>query len=110
MVGRRRWRWPAAGRNSRQTKARIAALGLSDRIELLGVRPAGEALARGRCLVVASLAESLPYVILEGASAGLPVISTDVGGIGEIFGPTSASLFPAADTAALRNAMQALPR
>ena len=61
---------------------------------------------RGHCLVVASLAESLPYVILEGASAGRPVLSTNVGGIGEIFGPTSASLFPAADTVALRKAMQ----
>jgi glycosyltransferase involved in cell wall biosynthesis len=45
-------------------------------------------------------------VILEGAAAGRPVISTNVGGIAEIFGPTSASLFPGADTAALRAAMQ----
>jgi glycosyltransferase involved in cell wall biosynthesis len=88
------------------TRARIASLGLSERVDLLGIRPVREALARGRCLVVASLAESLPYVILEGAAAGRPVISTNVGGIGEIFGPTSASLFAAADTAALRTAMQ----
>ncbi|HZY48763.1 MAG TPA: glycosyltransferase family 4 protein [Devosia sp.] len=88
------------------TKARIASLGLSERIELLGVRPVREALTRGRCLVVASLAESLPYVILEGASAGRPVLSTNVGGISEIFGPTSDKLFPPADAAALRTAMQ----
>ena len=88
------------------TKARIESLGLNDRIELLGVRPVREALNRGRCLVVASLAESLPYVILEGSAAGRPVLSTDVGGIGEIFGPTSASLFPAADAAAMGAAMQ----
>jgi len=90
-----------------QTKARIAQLGLSDRIELMGVKPAREALRRGRCLVVPSLAESLPYVILEGASGGVPVISTNVGGIGEIFGPTSGTLIAAADTGALRGAMQA---
>ena len=89
-----------------QTKARIAALGLSDRIELLGVRPVREALARGRCLVVASLAESLPYVILEGGAAGRPVLSTNVGGIAEIYGPTAGSLFPPANTDALRAAMQ----
>jgi glycosyltransferase involved in cell wall biosynthesis len=89
-----------------QTKARIAELGLADRVELLGVRPVRQALNRGHCLVVASLAESLPYVILEGSAAGRPVISTNVGGIAEIFGPTSGSLFPAADTAALRAAMQ----
>lgn len=88
------------------TKARIEALGLGGRIELLGVKPVREALRRGHCLVVASLAESLPYVILEGSAAGRPVLSTNVGGISEIFGPTSASLFPAADAAALRTAMQ----
>jgi glycosyltransferase involved in cell wall biosynthesis len=48
----------------------------------------------------------MPDVILEGSAAGRPVISTNVGGIAEIFGPTSGSLFPAADTAALRAAMQ----
>jgi glycosyltransferase involved in cell wall biosynthesis len=63
-------------------------------------------LARGRCAVVPSLAESLPYVILEAASAARPVIATDVGGIAEIFGPTSGSLLPAADAPALRRAMQ----
>jgi len=53
------------------------------------------------------LAASLPYVILECASGGVPVISTNVGGIGEIFGPTSGTLIAAADTGALRGAMQA---
>ena len=88
------------------TKEKVLRMGLAERIELLGVKPAREALKRGHCLVVASLAESLPYVILEGASAGRPVLSTNVGGIGEIFGPTSASLFPPADAGALRKAMQ----
>lgn len=88
------------------TRARIAELGLADRVEMLGVKPVREALRRGRCLVVASLAESLPYVILEGASAGVPVLSTNVGGIGEIFGPTSGSMFPPANAGALRAAME----
>ena len=87
-------------------KAQIGALGLGPRVRLAGVQPAREALRHGRCAVVPSLAESLPYVILEGSAAGRPVLSTDVGGIGEIFGPTSASLFPAADAAAMGAAMQ----
>lgn len=87
-------------------KAQIERLGLGDRVDLLGVTPARKALKRGRCEVVPSLAESLPYVILEAAAAGLPVISTNVGGIHEIFGPTASSLIPAADTAALQKAMQ----
>ena len=88
------------------TKVRITELGLDGRVDLLGVQPARPTLRRGRCLVVPSLAESLPYVILEGASAGRPVISTNVGGIAEIYGPTAGSLVPPADTAALRKAMQ----
>jgi glycosyltransferase involved in cell wall biosynthesis len=84
----------------------IATRGLSDRIELLGVRPAREAFRRGNVLVVPSLAESLPYVILEGTAAGRQVISTTVGGIAEIFGPTAGSLVPPGDVRALRAAMQ----
>jgi glycosyltransferase involved in cell wall biosynthesis len=95
-----------SGPEFESTRARITELGLDDRVDLLGVAPVREALRRGRCLVVASLAESLPYVILEGASAGLPVLSTNVGGIGEIFGPTSASLFAPADANAMRDAME----
>ncbi len=88
-------------------KAHIAQLGLSERITLLGAKPARPTLALGRCEVVPSLAESLPYVILEAASAARPVIATNVGGISEIFGPTAGSLIPPADTAALRRSMQA---
>jgi glycosyltransferase involved in cell wall biosynthesis len=88
------------------TETRLARDGLAARVELLGVRPAREALRRGRCLVVPSLAESLPYVILEGTAAGRPVIATDVGGVAEIFGPTAGHLVPPADATALAAAMQ----
>ncbi|MEO6394381.1 MAG: glycosyltransferase family 4 protein [Devosia sp.] len=87
-------------------KAQIAKLGIANRVDLLGVKPARATLRRGRCMVVPSLAESLPYVILEAASAGRPLIATNVGGIAEIFGPTSGSLIASADAAALRAAMQ----
>lgn len=87
-------------------KGQITGLGLQDRVTLLGVKPARPTLHRGRCLVVPSLAESLPYVILEGAAAGLPVIATDVGGVKEIYGPTAPSLLPSSDAGALRGAMQ----
>jgi glycosyltransferase involved in cell wall biosynthesis len=87
-------------------RTRIAETGLGDRIELLGVRPAREAMRRGNVLVVPSLAESLPYVILEGTAAGRQVIATNVGGISEIFGPTARSLVPARNAIALQNAME----
>ena len=84
----------------------IAALGLTERVTLLGAQPARPSFARGKVAVVPSLAESLPYVVLEAAAAQLPVIATSVGGIPEIFGPAATSLVPASDVGALRVAMQ----
>ncbi len=55
----------------------------------------------GRMLVMPSRAESLPYVALEAAAAGVPIIATDVGGVHEIFGPHSAHLIPPDDLGAL---------
>lgn len=88
-------------------EAQIGQLGLTDRVALLGAQPARPTFARGRIAVVPSLAESLPYIVLEAAAAQLPVISTRVGGIPEIYGPTAGSLIAANDAAALRGAMQA---
>jgi glycosyltransferase involved in cell wall biosynthesis len=34
-----------------------------------------------------SRAESMPYIVLESAAAKVPLLTTDVGGIPEIFGP-----------------------
>lgn len=62
-------------------------------------------LARGRVMVVPSLAESLPYVVLEAAAARQPLISTNVGGIPEIFGPSAGDLIPPRDTASLVTAI-----
>ena len=87
-------------------RSQVTALGLTSRVTLLGVQPARPTLARGRCAVVPSLKESLPYVVLEAAAAARPIIATNVGGIGEIFGPTAGSLVPPGDVAALRAAMQ----
>jgi len=49
--------------------------------------PIRQALSRAHVMVVPSRAESLPYVILEAAAAAQPLVSTDVGGINEIYGP-----------------------
>lgn len=87
-------------------EALIAAKNLGGQINLVGSQPARAVFALGHCAVVPSLAESLPYVVLEAAAAQLPVISTRVGGISEIFGPTAGSLVPGNDVQALRTAMQ----
>lgn len=95
------------GPDRAELEARIAQLGLGGRVTLPGAQPARPTFARGRVAVVPSLAESLPYVVLEAAAAQLPVIATRVGGIPEIFGPTAGSLVTSGDAEALRTAMQA---
>ncbi len=68
-------------------------------------QPVKQALARGRCVIAPSRAESLPYVVLEAASAGVPLIATDVGGLPEIVAGTDTPLIPPSDAAALAAAM-----
>jgi glycosyltransferase involved in cell wall biosynthesis len=87
----------------------FAALARARRIDRFvrfqGPLPAREAFRLGRVLVVPSLAESLPYVVLEAAAAAVPLVATRVGGIPEIFGPHSGRLIPPGDAAALSAAM-----
>lgn len=75
-------------------------------VRFAGAKPASEAFPLARALVVPSLKESFPYVVLEGAAAGLPVIATDVGGIPEMVAGTDTRLVPSGDAAALAGAMQ----
>lgn len=95
------------GPDAAALRDRIGQMGLTDRVRLAGIRPAREIFASGRCVLVPSRAESLPYVVMEAAAAGRPVIATDVGGIGEIFGPTSQSLIAPDASAPLKDAMAA---
>lgn len=76
-------------------EAQVAERGLASYIRFLGAMPARQAFASGRLMVVPSRAESLPYVVLEAAAAALPIVSTNVGGIGEIFGPQAHRLIVA---------------
>lgn len=79
--------------------------GLDDQIQFIGFRPARDAFAMGKLLVVCSRAESLPYIVLEAAAAAMPIVSTRVGGIAEIFGPEAGRLIPADDVTALAHAI-----
>ncbi len=95
-----------SGPDRAKFEAQIAKLGLGDRVRMPGAQPARPSFAQGRCMIVPSLAESLPYVVLEAAAACRPLIATNVGGIPEIFGPTAGSLVPPGDTEALRSRMR----
>ena len=91
-----------------ELEERIAALALGERVTLVGSQPARTVFAQGRVAVLPSLAESLPYVVLEATAAQLPVVTTDVGGIPEIFAGTTETLVPPGDADALAAAMQAV--
>jgi glycosyltransferase involved in cell wall biosynthesis len=88
-------------------KALAARLNVTDLVHFAGYRPAHEAFAMGRMLVMPSHTESLPYVLLEAAAAGLPIIATRVGGIPEIFGPQTENLIAPNNIGALADAISA---
>ena len=86
-------------------EALVAARGLRGAVAFVGARPARAGFALGSLLVVPSLAESLPYIVLEAAAAAVPFIATRVGGVPEILGPYSAELVAPNDPAALARAI-----
>jgi len=94
-----------AGPDADVIKSRAAELGLSERVRFPGALPARDAFALGRVLAMPSRAESLPYVILEAAAAGRPIVATLVGGIPEITAGTATKLVAAGDPAPLRKAL-----
>jgi glycosyltransferase involved in cell wall biosynthesis len=95
------------GPESAPLKAQAQRLEVADQVRFIGYCPAREAFALGRMLVIPSRAESLPYVVLEAAAAGVPIIATAVGGVPEIFGPQADALIPPEDVAALAGAIAA---
>ena len=86
-------------------QAQTETLNLSGLVRFQSAMPAREALALGRIMVVPSRAESLPYVVLETAAGAKPLITTNVGGIPEIYGPLSRTLVPPQDCPALADAI-----
>jgi glycosyltransferase involved in cell wall biosynthesis len=95
------------GAQRARLQAEAARLGLGQKIAFRPAMPAREAFSLGHLLVLPSLAESLPYVVLEAAAAGVPLIATNVGGISEIFGPLCDALVPPGDAEALAEAIRA---
>jgi glycosyltransferase involved in cell wall biosynthesis len=89
------------GPQGAELKAQAQRLGVADQVRFVGYRPARDAFAMGRMLVIPSRAESLPYIVLEAAAAGVPIIATKVGGNPEIFGAQSGHLIAPDDSAAL---------
>jgi len=90
-----------------ELKGQAARLQVADQVRFVGHRSARAAFAMGRTMVIPSRAESLPYVVLEAAAAGVPMIATRVGGVPEIFGPEGIHLIAPDDVGALSGAISA---
>jgi glycosyltransferase involved in cell wall biosynthesis len=91
-----------------ELKAQARELGLEAHVLFTGALPARDAFALGRVMTVPSRAESFPYIVLEAAAAGLPLITTRVGGIPEIVAGTDTALIAAGDVIALTEAIRAV--
>ncbi len=85
-----------------------AALGLENAVVFTGALPAREAFRLGRIMIVPSRAESFPYIVLEAAAAGLPLIATSAGGIPEIVYGTNTALIEPGATQPLIDALNAV--
>jgi glycosyltransferase involved in cell wall biosynthesis len=72
-------------------EAAAKAAGIADRVHFAGWRPdVPEILAASSLLVLPSLWEGMPNVVLEAMASRLPVVASDVEGVRELLGPNAA--------------------
>jgi glycosyltransferase involved in cell wall biosynthesis len=104
-----RLRWAGLGPLEEDVRGRAAELGVADRIELLGYLPFPELLPHYRsahAFVHVSFTEGVPQVLNEALATGLPIVATDVGGVGEALdGGRAGLLVPPSDREALVEAV-----
>jgi glycosyltransferase involved in cell wall biosynthesis len=62
-----------------ECRALVESLGLQDKVKFLGFQKIDELLPKCGVLVLSSISEALPLVVLEGYAAGVPSVTTDVG-------------------------------
>jgi glycosyltransferase involved in cell wall biosynthesis len=96
------------GEETASLKAQIERLKLGDAVRFIGHVKARYGFSKGRLLVVPSRGDSMPYVVIEAAAAGIPMIAANVGGIPEIFASHTDALFKPSDVDAMANAIAAV--
>ena len=70
--------------HARECRDLVESLGLGAHVKFLGFRDIAEVLPQSGLLVLSSISEALPLVILEAYAAGLSVVVTDVGACREL--------------------------
>ncbi|MGA2055802.1 MAG: glycosyltransferase family 4 protein [Bradyrhizobium sp.] len=89
-------------------KTQIEKHSLTDAIRFIGHVKARFGFSKGKLLVVPSRGDSMPYVVIEAAAAGIPMVAANVGGIPEIFGSHQDALFAPNSAGAMADAIEAV--
>jgi glycosyltransferase involved in cell wall biosynthesis len=87
-------------------KAQVQKLGLTEVVRFIGHVKARFGFSKGGLLVGPSRGDSMPYVVIEAAAAGVPMVAAKVGGIPEIFGPHTDALFAPSNADAMAEAIK----
>lgn len=89
-----------------ELREQVQALGLEGAVCVEGAtREVARFLSQLDVFVLSSITEGLPLVILEAMASGLPVVSTNVGGIPEVAGPEVGWLCPPGDAGCFAEAL-----
>ncbi len=107
-----RWSLRVCGTGTERAalERRVVALGVGSRATLMGAVGAAELAERyagAHALLHVSWSEGVPQVLFEAWAAGLPVVATDVGGVGDV-ARGAALLIPPDDAAAALAALERL--
>ena len=94
------------GEETEALKALVSRLNLGDAVRFIGHVRARFGFSKGKLLVVPSRGDSMPYVVIEAAAAGIPMVAASVGGIPEILGPHTSGLFVANSIGAMADAIE----
>jgi glycosyltransferase involved in cell wall biosynthesis len=94
------------GEETEALRAQIQRLGLGEAVRFIGHVKARYGFSKGSLLVVPSRGDSMPYVVIEAAAAGIPMVAANVGGIPEIFGSHTDALFAPNIVAAMADAIE----
>ncbi|MBL7262303.1 glycosyltransferase [Paractinoplanes lichenicola] len=105
--------WVGDGELQPAVRDRVAELGLQGVVSLPGFVPIGHELMeyyrRSDLFVLTSVTEGLPQVLIEAQANALPIVATDVGGVGVVLDNGRAgALVPSGDPAALAESIDGL--
>jgi glycosyltransferase involved in cell wall biosynthesis len=93
-------------------EAEIEKLGLREHIRVLGLRKdVPRILSASDAMLLTSVSEGIPLTLIEGMGAGLPIVTTDVGGIREVVCEDETALMaPAGDATLLAKHLERFAR